>query len=101
MGKIVSFTLELARILVLLVIMTTILSWAEKSFYPHVITWKEHYNWYLAAGNFIVFLILYRNYFQFKGWYKSAKKRKLSKPMTLILTGLFVVCLLLPILPGT
>lgn len=94
MSKVVSAFFELLRILILLVLIMLVLGGGERYLYS-LLYGEPRYNWFMALGNFMLFFILYRNYFQFKGWYKSKDNRKLNKHTTrisiIIAVGLIVI----------
>lgn len=73
MQKFVSFILELLRLSILLGLTLLLLGGMERIIYE-VIKGKAIFHWSMTVGNIIIFFILYRNYFQFKGWYKSQKQ---------------------------
>lgn len=97
MGKFTSFILEFIRLCILLILTLLIFGALERYTYQ-VIYSRPIYHWSMTLGNIILFLVLYRNYFQFKGWYKSENNRKLSKTLT---ASLIVISLVLIVMPTT
>jgi len=94
--KLGSFILELLRLCILLVLTLLVLGWAERLIY-HLIFGQPVYNWSMGLGNLFVFFMLYRNHFQFKGWYKSEKNKKLTLLTTRIITVISIGLIILPI----
>ncbi|KKO53390.1 hypothetical protein [Paenibacillus sp. DMB20] len=55
--------------------------------------WHEWFGMLLLGGNGLLFYVLYRNRWQFKGWYRSASTQlKLRRPVT---TGCVAAAVLL------
>lgn len=96
MSKVVSFIFEILRLCILLVLTLYILGMLERSIYQWVFGEPLDY-WSMGVGNILVFFVLYRNYFQFKGWYKSENNQKLSKNTTIILVLISLILILIPI----
>ncbi|MEK3986768.1 hypothetical protein MHB77_25910 [Paenibacillus sp. FSL K6-3166] len=96
MMKFASFILELFRLCILLVLTLFILGGAERFVYQSIFG-QPVYNWSMAFGNVLIFFMLYRNHFQFKGWYKSEKNVKLTLLTTRIITVISLGLILLPI----
>lgn len=78
MMKLVTFIFEILRLIILLALTLLILGKVEQTIYQLIFE-KPIDNWSLHIGNIIIFLVIYRNYFQFNGWYKSEKNIKLNK----------------------
>lgn len=95
MLKLGSFILELLRMCILLILTLLILGGLERLIYS-IMLGTPLYNWSMGIGNIVLFFILYRNYFQFMGWYKSAKNQKLNTSTTI---GLAVISLMLIVIP--
>jgi len=96
MFKWVSFILELLRLCILLVLTLLILGGLERIIYKMMFG-EPIYHWSMTLGNMIIFLVLYRNYFQFKGWYISEHNKKLNKISTRSLTAISLALLIIPI----
>ncbi|OZQ62952.1 hypothetical protein CA600_20695 [Paenibacillus sp. VTT E-133280] len=96
MMKFASFIVELFRLCILLVLTLFILGGAERFVYQSIFG-QPVYNWSMALGNVLIFFMLYRNHFQFKGWYKSEKNIKLTLLTTRIITVISLGLILLPI----
>ena len=96
MLKLLSFVLELLRLCILFVLTLLILGWLEKNLYELIFGIEIYYS-SMTLGNTLIFLILYRNYFQFKGWYKSEENKKLSKVTTRNLAVLSLILIIIPI----
>lgn len=96
MAKWGSFVLEMIRLVILLVLSLLVLGGVERAVYEAVFG-HPVYHWTMTAGNLLLFLVLYRNYLQFKGWFKSENNKKLNKATTRGLVTVSAVLLLLPI----
>jgi len=96
MTKLGSFIVELLRMCVLLMLTLLILGGVERFVYQSIFG-QPLYNWSMALGNLLIFFMLYRNHFQFKGWYKSEKNVKLTVLTTRILTVISLGLIILPI----
>lgn len=96
MTKLGSFILELLRMCVLLTLTLFILGGVERFIYQSIFG-QPVYNWSMALGNLLIFFMLYRNHFQFKGWYKSQKNQKLTILTTRITTVISLGLIILPI----
>ncbi|WP_419885889.1 hypothetical protein [Paenibacillus sp. B-A-8] len=96
MIKLGSFIVELFRLCVLLVLTLFILGGVERLVYQSIFG-QPLYNWSMGLGNLLIFFMLYRNHFQFKGWYKSEKNVKLPILTTRIITVISLGLIILPI----
>lgn len=96
MTKLGSFILELLRMCVLLMLTLFILGGVERFIYQSIFG-QPVYNWSMALGNLLIFFMLYRNHFQFKGWYKSQKNQKLTILTTRITMVISLGLIILPI----
>ena len=56
----------------------------------------EKYSWISLIAIFIIIFVLYRNKFQFSGWYEGEGKEKLPRKVTKILITSSVILILLP-----
>ncbi|MBW4081516.1 hypothetical protein [Paenibacillus sp. S150] len=95
MSKLAAFILEMLRMLIMLVLTLLLLGGLENAVF------KRLYGWTIdpgsaAAGNLILFFVLYRNYWQFRGWFKSDKNQQLGRRLTLSLVSLSLLLILLP-----
>lgn len=96
MSKLASFILELLRILILLAVTLTILGSVEVFLYQLIFD-DFSFHWSMGLANFIIFFVLYRNRFQFKGWYKSERNKKLSSNATKILVTIALILIFFPL----
>lgn len=96
MIKLGSFIVELFRLCVLLMLTLIILAGVERFVYQSIFG-QPVYNWSMALGNLMIFFMLYRNHFQFKGWYRSEKNVKLPILTTRIITVISLGLIILPI----
>ncbi|WP_379154830.1 hypothetical protein [Paenibacillus sp. sgz5001063] len=95
MSKLVTFVIEILRMCLMLVLTLGILGGLEYVLFKLLYGWTI-YPGSAAIGNFILFFVLYRNYWQFKGWFKSDKNQKLGRNLTVSLTSLSLLLILLP-----
>ena len=78
MLKFLSFIFEILRIIILMALVLLVLGWTERYIFQ-LIFGEPIYHSLMTIGNFIIYFIVYRNYLQFKGWYKSIKNKKLNR----------------------
>ncbi|RFU62089.1 hypothetical protein [Peribacillus glennii] len=92
MGKLLSFSLELIRIVVLGVILLIGLAVLEQ--YIYEMFGIQNISWgYVQAANLILFFLIYRSKWQFSGWFKS---RKNTNPLPQgLVKGLMIISILL------
>ncbi len=87
--------LELLRIIFIFLLLGG-LAWTVLnhiySFYGGI----RSYKWIGAIGIYIALFVLYRNIFQFSGWYQRKGRKKLPHNMTFVLLGVSILCILLP-----
>jgi hypothetical protein len=95
MSKLATFIAEMLRLVVLLVLTLLVLGGVEQWIFKTLYGWNGYF-YTPAIGNFLVFFVMYRNYWQFKGWYKSEKNQKLKPVWT---RSLSITALLLILLP--
>lgn len=95
MGRLAAFLIEMLRLVVLLVLTLLVLGAAEQWLFT-MLYGREGYLYTAVPGNMLVFAVMYRNSWQFKGWYKSEENRKLKPGWA---RGLSVAALLLILLP--
>ncbi len=95
MMRLGSFILEILRLGVLLVATLFILGGLESLVYEAIVGHVVE-SWSIGIGNLMIFFVLYRNYFQFKGWYKSEKNQKLQSITTRILIVISLVLIMIP-----
>lgn len=96
MMKLGSFILEILRLCLLFIITLFVFGGLERLVYKAIVGHPID-NWSMGIGNIILFFVLYRNYFQFKGWYKSEKNQKLRPLTTRILTVLSLILIMVPL----
>ncbi|OKP83596.1 hypothetical protein A3842_08800 [Paenibacillus sp. P3E] len=95
MSKLATFVLEILRMCLLLLLTLGLLGGLEYGLFKLLYGWTI-YPGSAAAGNLILFFVLYRNYWQFKGWFKSDKNQRLGRNLTFSLTSLSLLLILLP-----
>ncbi len=93
------FILELLRIIILLLLVGGLLGFLEKSIYISLglNVNNNPYMYLIGIANLILIFVVYRNKWQFSGWYKGQQKRKLPKQVTILL--ITIACTLLIITP--
>jgi len=103
MRKFIRGILEFLRMTVLLMFFVGIIGQMENSVIKMIIG-HEGYEIFRFGGNFmfligdlLLFAVLYRNSWQFRGWYTEDAER-LPKRVTRMMLGSGVACILLPIL---
>lgn len=97
MRKSITFVLELLRLVVLLLLTLYVLSILEKNLIK-IITGRTDIYWSMTIGNIFIFFLLYRNYFQFHGWYRREQNVKLSRMTSTIFIMISISLIIGPIL---
>jgi hypothetical protein len=95
MSKFATFIAEMLRLVVLLVLTLGVLGGVEQWIFKMLYGWTG-YLYTAVIGNFLIFLVMYRNYWQFKGWYKSEKNQKLKPVWTRSLSTAALLLILVP-----
>ena len=95
MGKLTAFIAEMLRLVILLILTLLVLGGVEQWIFKTLYGWNG-YLYTSAIGNVLVFFMIYRNYWQFKGWYKSEKNQKLKPAWTRALGILSLLLILVP-----
>ena len=88
--------LELLRIIFIFLVLMGILGAVFENIYRGIGNGAENYRWISWIAIFIVIFVLYRNKYQFSGWYKGEGQEKLSKKVSLALMTISVILLVLP-----
>lgn len=88
--------LEWLRVLFILLILLAILGAFFENVYAALGNGAEKYSWISLIAIFIIIFVLYRNKFQFSGWYEGEGKEKLSKKVTQLLMTSAIIFMLLP-----
>lgn len=91
-------TLELLRIIFIFFIPMLILGGVFENLYINMGNGAEKYSWLSLIAIFIFMFVLYRNKYQYSGWYEGKGKEKLSKKVSLALITSSVILLSLPII---
>lgn len=89
----VSFCAEMFRVIVIFLLGMYLLWLLEKQIYGDSLGIEIML--LLAVINFLVLFILYRNKWQFSGWFQSKNAKKLPPALVKILWGIIVVSLFL------
>ena len=88
--------LELLRIAFMFVLVGGILSFFINHVYSKLDTNTDIYGWMGGVGILILFFVLYRNKFQFSGWYTAKGREKLPKNVAKLLISSSIFLLILP-----
>ncbi|MGG2027794.1 hypothetical protein AB1282_19030 [Gottfriedia sp. S16(2024)] len=89
--------LELIRIIVIFGVLGALFSTVLSVVYTEIGVNLSNSGWWSSFGILILIFVLYRNKFQFSGWYNGKGKEKLTNKVT----GLLVYCsIVLMLLPG-
>ena len=88
--------LELMRIVFIFLVLMGILGAVFENIYISIGNGAENYSWISLIAIFIIIFVLYRNKYQFSGWYKGEGQEKLSKRVSLALMTISVILLLFP-----
>lgn len=90
--------LELLRVLFIFLIIFAILGTFFENLYLTIGNGAEKYTWLCFIAIFIVIFVLYRNKFQFSGWYDGEGKEKLPRIVSRIFMISAVILLVLPLI---
>ncbi|MDZ5472961.1 hypothetical protein SM124_14680 [Bacillus sp. 31A1R] len=88
--------LELARIILIFLFLGSILAYVLGTLYSEFDINMEQYGWTASLGIYLFLFVLYRNRWQFSGWYKGKGKEKLPKKLSRMLNICSVVLILSP-----
>lgn len=88
--------LELIRIVFIFVFFGGILSAFINYVYSKLGTNTETFGWIGFFAILILFFVLYRNKFQFSGWYIGKGREKLQKKVSKLLISISILLLVLP-----
>ena len=97
MKKVITFILELCRLIILLVLTLYVLNLLERNL-TKIITGRADFYWSMTIGNIFLFFVIYRNIFQFNGWYKSEQNIKLSRTTSIMFILLSIGLIVVPII---
>lgn len=61
----------------------------------------ESYSWLGGLAIFVLLFVLYRNKFQFSGWYKGKGRKKLPKYVSVTLIFISIILIISPFIMGT
>ncbi len=98
MLRLIAFLLEFLRFIFILMILIYVLGTAEIYMLNQTIGWNRDLSWCFAVSNLIVGFVLYRNYFQFKGWFKSPNNKRLNHKTIYILLVFSLAFLMAPVI---
>ncbi|GAA0433634.1 hypothetical protein GCM10008983_07810 [Lentibacillus halophilus] len=91
--------LELFRIILIFGLLGA-LGWAVIGNIYTVNETTESYSWLGALAILVLLFVLYRNKFQFFGWYKGGGKKKLPKTVSVTLISVSVLLIVSPFVMG-
>ncbi|ASK64180.1 hypothetical protein CFK37_19515 [Virgibacillus phasianinus] len=87
--------LELLRIIVIFGLLGA-LCWVVIGNIYTINETTETYSWLGALAILVLLFVLYRNKFQFSGWYKGEGRKKLPKKVSVILISISVILIISP-----
>ncbi|MFF2875909.1 hypothetical protein ACFVR2_06245 [Gottfriedia sp. NPDC057991] len=88
--------LELIRIIVIFGVLGALFSTVISEAYMKIGVNLSNSGWWSSFGILILISVLYRNKFQFSGWYNGKGKEKLTNKVTGLLVSCSIVLMLLP-----
>lgn len=88
--------LELIRIIVIFGVLGALFSTVLSEVYTKIGVNLSNSGWWSSFGILILIFVLYRNKFQFSGWYNGKGKEKLTNKVTGLLVSCSIVLMLLP-----
>ena len=88
--------LEILRVMFIFLILMAILGTVFENLYLSIGNGAEKYSWISLIASFILIFVLYRNKYQFSGWYEGEGKEKLPRKVSQILITSSVILILLP-----
>jgi hypothetical protein len=89
---------ELLRIIFIVLILGGLLGSLLQNIYRIFGYNINNYGWIASVGIYILLFVLYRNKFQFSGWYKGKNRKKLPKKVSQILIGCSILLFILPVI---
>lgn len=89
--------LELLRIILIFIFLGA-LGWLIIQGIYEVYGVTENYAWLGGVGILFFLFVLYRNKFQFSGWYKGKNRVKLPKSVSVILISCSIILMIIPLL---
>lgn len=92
--------LELLRVLFILIVGTGVLSYFEIWVYGliGIDMIANSMMWMGSLANLIIVFVIYRNFLQFSGWFKSSKSTKISRRHAIGLLGVATILLIMPLI---
>ncbi|MFD2630167.1 hypothetical protein [Oceanobacillus kapialis] len=91
--------LELIRILLIFLLLGGLLGAVLNQIY-RINGEIQSYQWIGNIGILLVLFVLYRNKFQFSGWYQGKGRHKLPRKVTFVLLSASLLCIFLPFALG-
>ncbi|MYL31988.1 hypothetical protein GLW08_04355 [Pontibacillus yanchengensis] len=89
--------LELLRIICIFGILAGVLGGMLDAFYDAFVgTEATAYQWLGYVGVLVFLFVLYRNHWQFSGWYKGKAREKLSNLVTRMLVRTSIILVIAP-----
>ena len=97
MKKVISLILELCRLIILLVLTLYVLNLLERNL-TKIITGRTDFYWSMTIGNIFLFFVIYRNFLQFNGWYRSEQNIKLNRMTSIMFILISIGLIVVPII---
>ena len=88
--------LEILRVVFIFLILLVILGSVFENIYINIGNGAAKYSWLSLIAILILIFVLYRNKYQFSGWYEGEGREKLPKKVSQILITISVILILLP-----
>jgi len=89
------FAAEIVRIIVLMVLFISVVDWLGSAVYGYFDLDDGRST--LVLGSFLLFFLIYRNYLQFTGWYRSTENKKLPKATSYVIAAAVILLFAAPI----
>ncbi|WP_274307445.1 hypothetical protein [Solibacillus daqui] len=88
--------LEILRVMFIFLILMAILGTFFENLYLNIGNGAEKNSWISLIAIIILIFVLYRNKFQFSGWYEGEGKEKLPRKVSQILITSSIILILIP-----
>lgn len=90
--------LELIRVIFIFGFLGSILGAVIRNMYASLGPYTVTYEWLGFTAIFILLFVLYRNKWQFSGWYTGKDREKLPKRVSQLLTSVSILLLVFPVI---
>ncbi|PGL71108.1 hypothetical protein [Bacillus sp. AFS055030] len=88
--------LEVIRIILIFGLLGGFLSTIVSEIYNTIGVNLTHTGWWCYFGILVLLFVIYRNKFQFSGWYNGKGRKKLTKLVTKLLISCSIIMILIP-----